>query len=193
MGHALVSALEKNSSPVTKITIVPSTRGSLGYTLYLPEEEKHLHTRDELLTELHSLLGGRAAEEIVFGTVTAGAAGDIQQATDLAKKMVALYGMSEELGLMAAASVGSQYLDGAAHLDCSEETSALVDKAVKRMLTEAYAVSKQILTDNRQLLDEIAGHLLLKETITGEEMMSFIHAARKPAIEEPAEAEEVAE
>ena len=193
VGHALVSALEKNSSPVTKITIVPSTRGSLGYTLYLPEEEKHLHTRDELLTELHSLLGGRAAEEIVFGTVTAGAAGDIQQATDLAKKMVALYGMSEELGLMAAASVGSQYLDGAAHLDCSEETSALVDKAVKRMLTEAYAVSKQILTDNRQLLDEIAGHLLLKETITGEEMMSFIHAARKPAIEEPAEAEEVAE
>ena len=193
VGHALVSALEKNSSPVTKITIVPSTRGSLGYTLYLPEEEKHLHTRDELLTELHSLLGGRAAEEIVFGTVTAGAAGDIQQATDLAKKMVALYGMSEELGLMAAASVGSQYLDGAAHLDCSEETSALVDKAVKRMLTEAYAVSKQILTDNRQLLDEIAGHLLLKETITGEEMMSFIHAARKPAIEEPAEAEEAAE
>ena len=193
VGHALVSALEKDASPVTKITIVPSTRGSLGYTLYLPEEEKHLHTRDELLTELRSLLGGRAAEEIVFGTVTAGAAGDIQQATDLAKKMVALYGMSEELGLMAAASVGSQYLDGAAHINCSEETSALVDKAVKRLLTEAYDASRQLLTDNRQLLDEIAGHLLLKETITGEEMMSFINAAKKPAVDEAPETEESAE
>ena len=193
VGHALVSALEKDSSPVTKITIVPSTRGSLGYTLYLPEEEKHLHTRDELLTELRSLLGGRAAEEIVFGTVTAGAAGDIQQATDLAKKMVALYGMSEELGLMAAASVGSQYLDGAAHINCSEETSALVDKAVKRMLAEAYDASRQLLTDNRQLLDEIAGHLLLKETITGEELMAFVNAAKNPAAGESEETPDISE
>ena len=187
VGHALVSALQKDASPVTKITIVPSTMGSLGYTLYLPEEEKHLHTRDELLVELRSLLGGRAAEEIVFGTVTAGAAGDIQQATGLARNMVALYGMSEELGLMAAASVGSRYLDGGAHMDCSNETAALVDNAVKRMLTEAYADAKQLLSDNRALLDEVAQYLLLKETITGEELMSFVNAPKADPTEEPAE------
>ena len=184
VGHALVSALQKAASPVTKITIVPSTMGSLGYTLYLPEEEKHLHTRDELLVELRSLLGGRAAEEIVFGTVTAGAAGDIQQATGLARNMVALYGMSEELGLMAAASVGSRYLDGGAHMDCSNETAALVDNAVKRMLTEAYTDAKQLLSDNRALLDEVARYLLLKETITGEELMSFVNAPKAEPIEE---------
>ena len=193
VGHALISALEKDSSPVTKITIVPSTRGSLGYTLYLPEEEKHLHTRDELLTELRSLLGGRAAEEIVFGTVTAGAAGDIQQATGLARNMVALYGMSEEVGLMAAASVQNQYLDGGAHMDCSDETAALVDRAVQRLLSESYAAAKQLLTDNRQLLDEIAEHLLLKETISGEEMMAFVNAAKKPAIPAAPENRESAE
>ena len=195
VGHALVSALQKAASPVTKITIVPSTMGSLGYTLYLPEEEKHLHTRDELLVELRSLLGGRAAEEIVFGTVTAGAAGDIQQATGLARNMVALYGMSEELGLMAAASVGSRYLDGGAHMDCSNETAALVDNAVKRMLTEAYADAKQLLSDNRALLDEVAQYLLLKETITGEELMSFVNAPKAEPIEEITEesAEEATE
>ena len=182
VGHALVSALQKDASPVTKITIVPSTMGSLGYTLYLPEEEKHLHTRNELLVELRSLLGGRAAEEIVFGTVTAGAANDIQQATGMARNMVALYGMSEELGLMAAASVSSRYLDGAAHMDCSEETAALVDKAVKKLLSEAYAAAKELLIANRSLLDEIAEYLLLKETISGEELMSFVNAPK--AIEE---------
>ena len=181
IGHALVSALEKEASPVTKITIVPHTDGALGYTLYLPEEEKYLSTRAELLTKLKSLLGGRAAEELVFGTVTTGAANDIQQATGLARHMVALYGMSEELGLMAAASVQNQYLEGQAHMDCSQETAALVDKAVQRLLSEAYAGAKQLLTDNRQLLDEISEHLLIKETITGEEMMAFITAAKTPA------------
>ena len=185
MGHALVSALQKDSSPVTKITIVPSTMGSLGYTLYLPEEEKHLHTRNELLVELQSLLGGRAAEEIVFGTVTAGAANDIQQATSLARSRVALYGMSEELGLMAAASVSNRYLDGAAHLDCSDETAAQVDRAVKRLLNESYTAAKALLTGNRQLLDEVAEYLLLKETITGEELMSFVNAPK--AEEAPSE------
>ena len=187
VGHALISALEKDASPVTKITIVPHTDGALGYTLYLPEEEKYLSTKAELLTKLRSLLGGRAAEELVFGTITTGAANDIQQATSLARHMVALYGMSEELGLMAAASVQNQYLEGQAHMDCSQETAALVDKAVQRLLSEAYAGAKQILGDNRQLLDEISEHLLIKETITGEELMAFINAAKTPAIEEETE------
>ena len=180
VGHALVSALEKDTTPVTKITIVPHTDGALGYTLYLPEEEKYLSTKAELLSRLRSLLGGRAAEEIVFGTVTTGAANDIQQATSLARNMVALYGMSEELGLMAAASVHNQYLDGQAQMDCSSDTANLVDGAVKKLLSEAYAASKQLLSDNRQLLDDISEHLLLKETITGEELMAFVHA-EKPA------------
>ena len=190
VGHALISALEKDAEPVTKITIIPRTRGALGYTLYLPEEEKYLETRDEMLAELRSLLGGRAAEEIVFGTVTAGASNDIQQATGRAKQMVALWGMSEELGLMAAASVQNQYLEGGAHMDCSEETSAKVDRAVKRILDQSYAEAKAILTENRALLDEIAGHLLLKETITGDELMAFIRAAKTPEPQEEAPAEE---
>jgi len=192
VGHALVSALEKEASPVTKITIIPRTRGALGYTLYLPEEEKYLETRDEMLVELRSLLGGRAAEEIVFGTVTAGASNDIQQATGMAKKMVALWGMSEELGLMAAASVQNRYLEGQAHMDCSEETAALVDRAVKRILDKSYAEAKAVLTENRELLDEIAGHLLLKETISGEELMTFIRAAKNP-VQEEAPAQETEE
>ena len=189
IGHALISALEKDASPVTKITIVPHTDGALGYTLYLPEEEKYLSTKAELLTKLKSLLGGRAAEELVFGTVTTGASNDIQQATGLARNMVALYGMSEELGLMAAASVQNQYLEGQAHMDCSNETAALVDQAVQRLLKEAYAGSKQLLTENRGLLDEIAEYLLIKETITGEELMAFIHAAKAPRLEEAENAE----
>ena len=187
VGHALISALAKNAEPVTKITIIPRTRGALGYTLYLPEEERYLHTRDEMLVELRSLLGGRAAEEIVFGTVTAGASNDIQQATGMAKQMVALWGMSEELGLMAAASVQNQYLDGSAHMDCSEETAAKVDRAVKRILDQSYAEAKAVLTENRGLLDEIAEHLLLKETITGDELMAFVNAAKAPRLEEAAE------
>ena len=181
VGHALVSAIEKEDTPVTKITIVPHTEGALGYTLYLPEEEKYLSTKDEMLTKLCSLLGGRAAEDVVFGTMTNGASGDLQQATGLAKSMVALYGMSEELGLMAAAVIHNQYLDGGSQLDCSEQTAAKIDAAIQRLLNEAYAKAKQILLDNRQLLDEIAEYLLLKETITGEEMMNFIYPKEAPA------------
>ena len=186
VGHALVSALEKHEAPVTKITIVPHTDGALGYTLYLPEEEKYLSTKDELLAKLRSLLGGRAAEQIVFGTVTTGASNDIQQATNLAKHMVALYGMSEELGLMAAASVQSQYLESQTGMDCSNETAAKVDAAVKRLLDESYAAAGQLLRDNRELLNEIAEYLLTKETITGEELMAYVNADQQTE-EAPAE------
>jgi cell division protease FtsH len=186
VGHALVSALEKEDTPVTKITIVPHTEGSLGYTLYLPEEEKYLSTKDEMLAKLCSLMGGRAAEEVVFHTMTNGASGDIQQATGLARNMVALYGMSEELGLMAAATVHHQYLEGQASLDCSNETAAKVDAAVQKLLNNAHAKAKQVLTENRALLDEVAQYLLSKETITGEELMAFVNAAKK-ATEVPAE------
>ena len=179
VGHALVSALEKRTDPVTKITIVPHTSGALGYTMYTPEEEKFLSTKDELLVDLRSLLGGRAAEQVVFGTQTTGAANDIQRATALAKNMVAQYGMSPELGLMAPASVAHQYLDGQAYMDCSEETSGLVDKEVQRILRQCYEDAMRILNEHRSLLDEIAEYLLAKETITGEELMAYVNAAEK--------------
>ena len=189
VGHALVSALEKHDMPVTKITIVPHTTGALGYTMYMPEEEKFLSTRDELLTELRSLLGGRAAETVAFGTMTNGASNDIQKATSLAKHMVMLYGMSDELGLMATASVQHQYLDGQAYMDCSQETAAKVDAAVQKLLNDAYADAKRVLTENRALLDEISEYLLVKETITGEELMAYVNADKKKA-DEPETAEE---
>ena len=176
VGHALISALKKGDTPVTKITIVPHTEGALGYTLYLPEEEKFLSTKEEMLAKLCSLLGGRAAEEVAFSTMTSGASNDIQQATGLARHMVCLYGMSEELGLMATASVQSQYLDGSARMDCSDQTAAKADAAVQRLLNEAYAEGKQLLTANKSLLDEISEYLLTKETITGEELMAFVNA-----------------
>ena len=174
VGHALVAALEKHSQPVSKITIVPHTSGALGYTMQMPEEEKYLHTKEELLTQLRTLVGGRAAEQVVFGVQTTGAGNDIQRATALAKHMVTLYGMSEELGLMAPASISNAYLDGQAYLDCSQDTAARVDREVKAILDKCYEESKKLLTDNRELLDQIAQHLLLKETITGDELMAFI-------------------
>ena len=184
VGHALVAALEKHSQPVSKITIVPHTSGALGYTMQMPEEEKFLQTADELLTELRTIVGGRAAEQIVFGVKTTGAANDIQRATQLARKMVAQYGMSQELGLMAPAAVQSQYLDGHAQLDCSQETAAQVDTAVKKLLDKCYEEARQLLQNNRALLDEIALYLLTKETITGDELMAFING---PKAEESAD------
>ena len=175
VGHALVAALEKHAQPVSKITIVPHTSGALGYTMQMPEEEKYLHTKEELLTELRTLVGGRAAEQVVFGVQTTGASNDIQRATATAKHMVTLYGMSEELGLMAPASVSNAYLDNQAYLDCSQETAARVDREVKAILDKCYEESKAILAENRELLDQIAQHLLLKETITGDELMAFIN------------------
>ena len=187
VGHALVAALEKKTSPVTKITIVPHTSGALGYTMYLPDEEKYLSTRDELLAELRSMLGGRTAEQVVFGTKTTGAANDIQRATGLARNMVALYGMSEELGLMAPASVSSQYLENPAYLDCSQETSALVDQATKKLLNTCYAEAVALLQNNRSLLDEVSEYLLLKETITGDELMAYVNAPAAAESAEPTE------
>ena len=186
VGHALVSTLEKRSVPVSKITIVPHTEGALGYTMYLPEEEKFLSTKDELLSQLRGILGGRAAEQVVFGVQTNGASNDIQKATALARHMVSLYGMSDELGLMATASVHSQYLEGQAHMDCSQETAAKVDAAVQKLMNQSYHDARQLLENNRSLLDEIALYLLSKETITGDELMSFVNAAKEPK-QEPAE------
>ena len=187
VGHALVSTLEKKSIPVSKITIVPHTEGALGYTMYLPDEEKYLSTRDELLAELRSILGGRAAEQVVFGTKTTGAANDIQRATGLARNMVALYGMSEELGRMAPASVSSQYLENQAYLDCSQETSALVDQTTKKLLNTCYAEAVALLQNNRSLLDEVSEYLLLKETITGDELMAYVNAPAAAESAEPTE------
>ena len=191
VGHALVSALMKKSQPVSKITIVPHTTGALGYTMYTPEEEKFLSTNEELSADLCSLLGGRAAEAVVFGIKTTGASNDIQRATSLARNMVALYGMSDELGLMAPATVSNAYLDGQSYMDCSQETSARVDAAVQKILDKSYTEAKQLLTDNRSLLDEISEYLLAKETITGEELMAYVNAANQPApTEETAETED---
>ncbi len=176
VGHALVAALEKHSQPVSKITIVPHTSGALGYTMQMPEEEKFLSTAEELRTELRTLVGGRAAEQVVFGVQTTGAANDIQRATALARNMVTQYGMSDRFGLMTTASVQNQYLDGQAYMDCSQETAAQVDKEVLKLLDAAYADAKRILTENRQLLDEISEFLLVKETITGDELMAYVNA-----------------
>jgi cell division protease FtsH len=184
VGHALIRALEKKASPVSKITIVPHTSGALGYTMYLPDEEKFCETREELAAELHSLLGGMAAEQVVFSTSTTGVSNDLQRATSLARSMVAQFGMSQELGVMAPVVITNRYLDGGAQLDCSQETAAKIDLAVKRLLDEGFATATRVLTENRALLDEIAEYLLLKETITGEELMNFINAAKDP---QPAE------
>ena len=193
VGHALVAALEKHAQPVSKITIVPHTSGALGYTMQMPEEEKFLSTSGELRTELRTLLGGRAAEAVVFGVKTTGASNDIQRATSLARNMVALYGMSEELGLMAPATVQGQYLEGQAYLDCSQETSAKVDMAVQKLLDASYGDATRILTENRALLDEISEYLLVKETITGDELMAFVNADKTAPAEVAEEAEETTE
>ena len=186
VGHALVAALEKHSQPVSKITIVPHTSGALGYTMQMPEEEKFLNTLDELKTELRTLVGGRAAEQVAFGVQTTGAANDLQRATALARNMVSQYGMGKKLGLMTTAAVEHEYLDGQAYMDCAQSTAAVVDQEVKQLLDESYADALNLLKEHRALLDEVAEFLLMKETITGEELMSFVNAAQKPAIAEPA-------
>ena len=189
VGHALVAALEKHSQPVSKITIVPHTSGALGYTMQMPEEEKFLSTAEELRTELRTLVGGRAAEQVVFGVQTTGAANDIQRATALARNMVTQYGMGSNLGLMTTASVQNQYLDGQAYMDCAQSTAAQVDQEVKEILDSAYADAKRILTENRSLLDEISEFLLVKETITGDELMAYVNADQT-ALPEPEKEEE---
>ena len=189
VGHALVSALEKHAQPVSKITIVPHTSGALGYTMYLPEEEKFLSTRQELEVELRSLVGGRAAEQLVFGVQTTGAANDLQRATQLARSMVSQYGMTKELGLMTTATTQNSYLDGTPYMDCSQETASKVDMEVKKLLEEAFADATKTLAEHRGLLDEVSEYLLLKETITGEELMTYVNAEGK----DEAEAEQTGE
>ena len=175
VGHALVSALQKDAEPVQKITIVPRTMGALGYVMQTPEEEKFLNTKSELDAMLVGLLAGRAAEEIVFDTVTTGASNDIERATKLARAMVTQYGMSEKFGLMGLESIQHKYLDGRAVLNCGEETAGEIDKEVMKMLKSAYEEAKYLLTENREALDKIADFLIEKETITGKEFMDIFH------------------
>jgi len=187
VGHALVAALEKHAQPVSKITIVPHTSGALGYTMQMPEEEKYLSTKEELITELKTLLGGRAAEQTVFGIQTTGAANDIDRATELARKMITQYGMSERFGLMALSTVSNPYLDGSTMMNCADETAAQADGEIKELLESCYADAKRILTEKRALLDEIALYLLEKETIVGDELMAFIRADEKKSEPEAVE------
>ena len=178
VGHALVTALKKDSEPVQKITIVPRTMGSLGYVMQVPEEEKYLQNKDELMARLVTLVAGRAAEEIVFGRVTTGAANDIEKATKIAKAMITQYGMSDRFGLMNLATVDDPYLNGNARLDCSDETAAQIDEEVKNMLKECYEEAKQLLTENRDVLDKIAHYLYDHETITGKEFMKIFREVK---------------
>ena len=188
VGHALVSALQKHSEPVQKITIVPRTMGALGYVMNVPEEEKFLNTKKEREARLVELMGGRAAEEIVFETVTTGASNDIQQATNLARAMVTQYGMSEKFGLMALESQENQYLTGRAILNCGDATAAEIDKEVMKVLKDAYEAAKSLLNENRDAMDQIADFLIEKETITGKEFMKIFRKVK--GIPEPEETPE---
>ena len=183
VGHALISALQKNSEPVQKITIVPRTMGALGYVMHVPEEEKYLQTREELHDRLVSLLGGRAAEEIVFGNVTTGAANDIEQATNIVSNMITRFGMSKRFGLMGLATVESEYLGGGARLTCSDRTAADVDTEIMETLKECYEEAKKLLSGNRELMDKLAAHLIEKETISGKEFMKIYR--KEKGIPEP--------
>ena len=174
VGHALVAAKQKNAQPVSKITIVPHTQGALGYTLHLPEEEKFLMSREDILAEIRTLLAGRSSEEIVCNTMTSGAANDIERATELARNLVARFGMCEEFDMMALGTVQNQYLDGTYSMSCAQETYAAADRATIQIIRQCHEEAKQILNDNRELLDKIAAYLLKKETITGQEMMAII-------------------
>lgn len=173
VGHALISALQKNSEPVQKITIVPRTMGALGYVMHVPEEEKYLNTEAELRDMLVSLVGGRAAEEVVFDTVTTGAANDIEKATEIAKNMITRYGMSKRFGLVGLATVESQYLEGRSSLTCSDETAAQIDEEVVAIIKESYDKALELLRENRELMDKLAAFLIEKETITGKEFMEI--------------------
>ena len=187
VGHAMVAYRQKNAEPVQKITIVPHTSGALGYTLQMEEEEKFLNSREELISELRTLLGGRAAEDVVFSTQTTGAANDIERATDLARKMITQFGMSKKFGLMALATTESQYLGGQSAMNCAESTAAEADAEIRELLSSCYAEACQMLRDNREHLDEIALFLLTKETITGDEFMSFLKEPEELPASESAE------
>ncbi|MCR5686626.1 MAG: ATP-dependent zinc metalloprotease FtsH [Lachnospiraceae bacterium] len=188
IGHALAAALQKNTDPIQKITIVPRTMGALGYAWYVPEEEKHLETKDELYEQIVTALAGRAAEELIFESVTNGASNDIEKATALARAMVTRYGMSEKFGLIKLESIEDRYLSGRMVMECADETAADVDEEVMRILSEAYEKAKQLLNDNRDLLDRLAEYLLEKESITGKQFMAIFRT--KYPEEEKEDAEE---
>ncbi|MEE1113926.1 MAG: ATP-dependent zinc metalloprotease FtsH, partial [Eubacterium sp.] len=178
-GHALVSALQKDSEPVQKITIVPRTMGALGYVMQVPEEEKYLNSRNELKAMITGMLAGRAAEEIVFGDVTTGASNDIEKATKICRAMITQYGMSEKFGLIGLAETENQYLGGKAYLNCGDETATEIDHEVMKMLKEAYEEAKRLINENRDALDRLAGYLIIQESITGKEFMQILHTVQK--------------
>ena len=185
VGHAMVAYKQKNAEPVQKITIVPHTEGSLGYTLLMPEEDKtNLRTRDELMAKIAVSMGGRAAEEVVMNTMTNGASQDIQEATGIARSMVAMYGMSDEIGMVALGSVRNQYLDGGYGLDCAQDTAAIMDREVKGILDKCYAAAVQVIRDNREDMDKVVAYLLEKETITGGEMVAILEGRDPSTVEE---------
>ncbi len=186
VGHAMVAYKQKNAEPVQKITIVPHTEGSLGYTLLMPEEDKtNLRTKEELMAQITVSMGGRAAEEVVMDTMTNGASQDIQEATNIARNMVAMFGMSEEFGMMALGSVRSQYLDGGYGLDCAQDTAAVMDRAVKAILDVCYQEAVKVIRENRDDMDKVADYLLAKETITGGEMVAIIEGRDPKLVENP--------
>ncbi|MDF2842105.1 MAG: ATP-dependent metalloprotease FtsH [Herbinix sp.] len=190
VGHALVTALEKNAEPVQKITIVPRTMGSLGYVMQVPEEEKYLMSQAEILTRIVTLYGGRAAEKLVFDSITTGASNDIEKATSLARAMVTQYGMSEKFGLMGLESVENKYLDGRAVLNCGDQTAAEIDTEVMNILKSCYARAEELLAGNREVLDKVADYLISKETITGEEFMKIYNEIKGITVEPKSEAGE---
>ena len=188
VGHALVACLEKNAEPVQKITIVPRTMGALGYTMQVPEEEKYLNSKEDIMTMIRTFCGGRAAEEIVFGSITTGASNDIERATRLARQMITMYGMSDEFGLVALETVESQYLDGRSVMNCSDETAAKVDEAIRLVMKECYDQAKAMLSENREILDRAAQFLIEKETITGKQFMEIFREVKGEPAPESAEA-----
>ena len=183
VGHALISALQKDSEPVQKITIVPRTMGALGYVMQTPAEEKFLNSKEEILNMVVMALGGRAAEELVFNSVTTGASNDIEQATAYVRNMITMYGMSEEFGLMALETVENQYLDGRRVLNCADATAAQIDQVVKETLKKCYEQAKQLLSENREVMDHLAEFLIKEETITGKEFMEIFHKYRLEQME----------
>lgn len=191
VGHAVTIAVQKHSEPVQKITIVPRTMGALGYTMQMPEEERYLMSKEQMLSELVGLFGGRAAEEVVFQSVTTGASNDIERATAIARAMVTQYGMSETFGLMGLESIENRYLDGRAVMNCSDATGAMVDEEVKNILKNAYDKAVSIIRENREAMDEIAAFLLEKETISGKEFMEIFNRHQKNTAEENAAEEKV--
>jgi cell division protease FtsH len=188
VGHALISAVQKNTEPVQKITIVPRTMGALGYVMQVPEDEKYLQTKDEIIDDIIVSLGGRAAEEVIFNTVTTGAENDIEKATSMARSMITMFGMSNKFGLMQLESIQNRYLDGNRILNCSDKTAADVDAEVQKLLSDCYERAKQIIREHLDAMDKIAQFLIEKETITGKEFMKIYREVEN--IPEPTEEEQ---